>query len=176
MLRMLTFSVPLEKRELTVKPPLLKPCQNVSQLYTINYAYVHLSASPSLPLLDEGSFVRRLLLSVLKRDALALVCLENRAYIRWFVDADSCRSDVVSSEWTNSQEDLTFEEGDEFNEPFVPRLALPWLQNNGVFWVGCHVFGMRVELYVRRGINLGNGMGKYLGTHNEDTIKRPVKV
>lgn len=117
---------------------------------------VHLSASPSLPLLDEGSFVCRLLLSVLERDALAIICLENCAHIRWFVDTDSYRPDVVSSERTSSQEGLTFEEGYEFDEPFVPRLALPWLQNNGVFWVGCHVFGVRVELYVHRRINLGN--------------------
>ena len=31
----LTFSVPLEKRELTVKPPLLKPCQTVSYRYEV---------------------------------------------------------------------------------------------------------------------------------------------
>jgi hypothetical protein len=77
---------------------------------------------------------------------------------------------------SSQEEGLTFEEGYEFNKPFVPRLALPWLQNNSVFWVGCHVFGVRVELYVRRGINLGNGMGKYLGTYNEDTIEWSVKV
>ena len=57
------------------------------------------------------------------------------------------RPDVVSfRKEGHSQGGLTFEEGYEFNESFVPRLTLPWFQNNGIFWVGCHMFGMRVEL------------------------------
>jgi hypothetical protein len=127
----LTFSELLEKRELTVKPPLLKPCQNVTPL-------IHSRECSRAPF--------RLLLGVLERDILALVCLEKRAHIRWLVDADSYRSEVVSSERKGSQGGLTFEEGYEFNEPTVPRLALPWFQNNGIFWVGCHVFRMCVEL------------------------------
>lgn len=107
---------------------------------------------------------------------LALVCLENRAHIWWFVDTDSYRPGVVSSEKKSSRAGLTFEEGYEFNKPFVPRLTLPWFQNNGIFWVGCHMLRMRVELYAYRGISLGNIMRKYLGTYYDDTIERPVKV
>jgi hypothetical protein len=92
MLRALTFSVLLEKRELTVKPPLLKPCQTVNYRYEVGRAQMHLSASSCLPFLYECLFIRRLLLGVLEWNIFSLISLEDNTDIRGFVDTDGCQS------------------------------------------------------------------------------------
>jgi hypothetical protein len=81
-----------EKRELTVKPPLLKPCQTVNYRYEVGRAQMHLSASSCLPLLYECLLIRRLLLGVLEWNIFSLISLENITDIRGLVDANGCRS------------------------------------------------------------------------------------
>jgi hypothetical protein len=63
-------------------------------MFEVRRGRVHLSASSCFPLLDELTLILGLLLSILDRNVLTLVRLENRTDVRRFVDTNGCQFPV----------------------------------------------------------------------------------